>query len=373
MQFQIAILGATGYVAKSYRREIRECASEAKILAVGGRRQDLLRTVAEEDGADLFTGDWLQAIQHPNVNLVLICTPDAFHHEAAMKCAELGLNVICEKPIGANAAEAGEISSAIQAKQLGHFVPFWTRYIEVYRTAKAVYASGQLGEVRSFVHRWHNPRPANMPFTWRDDAALSSSGSIADVGSHAYDAVRWILDDEARQVLTHADVLSPHKSDLGDINLREAQELSRAPNASDGAALRAASAFDFASISLEMCSGAVGTMIVSHASFMRKGVAPELELHGTKGSLSIDRISGEVRLFLPDTPAETLAVTPDLGFPNRFRQFAFPALRESIAGRKADHPGIEDGYLAQIFTDAAARSAQQGRWVALAEIENELN
>lgn len=372
MKFQIAILGATGYVAKSYRREIRECASEAKIVAVGGRRQDLLRAVAEEDGAELFTSDWQQAIQHPDVNLVLICTPDAFHHESAMKCAELGLHVICEKPIGANAAEALEICSAIQEKQLAHFVPFWTRYIEVYRTAKEVYSSGRLGEVRAFVYRWHNPRPANMPFTWRDDAALSSSGSIADVGSHAYDAIRWILGEEARRVLTHADVLSPPKTDLGDINLREAQELSRAPSGSEGVELRTASACDFASISIEMHGGTVGTMLVSHASFLRKGVAPELELHGTDGSLSIDRISGEVRLFLPDRPMETLAITPDLGFPNRFRQFAFPALRERLSGQASDHPGVDDGYRAQLFTDAAARSAQQARWVELADIENEL-
>ena len=39
-----------------------------------------------------------------------------------------------------------------------------------------------------------------MPFTWRDDAALSSAGSIADVGSHAYDTVRWILGDNAKRV-----------------------------------------------------------------------------------------------------------------------------------------------------------------------------
>ena len=377
MKFQIAILGATGYVAKAYRREIRECESEAKIVAVGGRRQDLLRSVAKEDDAALFTSDWRQALQHPDVNLALICTPDAFHHEAAMKCAELGLHVICEKPIGVNAAEAYEISAAIRQKRLGHFVPFWTRYIEVYRTAKAVYSSGQLGEVRAFVYRWHHPRPPNMPFTWRDDATLSSSGSIADIGSHAYDALRWILGDEARRVLAHADVTCPPKSDLGEINLREAQELSLTPEPSalpksTATSLRAATACDFASMAIEMHSGIVGTLMVSHASFLRKGVAPELELHGTNGSLSIDRISGEVRLFLPNQPPETLAVTPDLGFPNRFRQFAFPALRESIAGGKSDHPGVEDGYRAQMFTDAAARSAQQGRWVELAEIECEL-
>jgi predicted dehydrogenase len=61
-----------------------------------------------------------------------------------------------------------------------------------------------------------------MPFTWRDDADLSAAGSIADVGSHAYDTMRWILGQEAVRVLAHAAVISPAKPDLGAVNLDEA-------------------------------------------------------------------------------------------------------------------------------------------------------
>ena len=51
-----------------------------------------------------------------------------------------------------------------------------------------------------------------MPFTWRDNAELSSAGSIADVGSHAYDTIRWMLDTEAVRVLAHADVIRQNKT-----------------------------------------------------------------------------------------------------------------------------------------------------------------
>ena len=40
-----------------------------------------------------------------------------------------------------------------------------------------------------------------MPFTWRDNVELSAAGSLADVGSHAYDTLRWLLGDEAERVL----------------------------------------------------------------------------------------------------------------------------------------------------------------------------
>ncbi|MFP6899739.1 MAG: Gfo/Idh/MocA family oxidoreductase, partial [Opitutales bacterium] len=213
--FGVAVLGATGYVGSPYRKEIRECPDEAKIVSLGGRRLDVLQAAAKEDGAEFFSDDWRRVIDHPGVNLVLVCTPDALHHEAVMACAERGLHLLCEKPVGMDAAEARQIRDAYRDSGLGHFVPLWTRYVEVFRKAREVVESGQLGPVRAFVYRWHNPRPPSMPFTWRDDTTLSSAGSIADVGTHAYDVTRWVIGDEAKRVLAHADVITPPKPDLG--------------------------------------------------------------------------------------------------------------------------------------------------------------
>src|SRR5207247_6864259 len=112
--------------------------------------------------------------------------------------------------------------TAYRDRGLGHFVPFWTRYVPVFGRAREVVRQGALGEVKAVIHRWHNPRPAAMPFTWRDDAELSAAGSLADVGSHAYDTLRWLLGQDAVRVLTHATVITPAKPDLGSLNLDEA-------------------------------------------------------------------------------------------------------------------------------------------------------
>lgn len=372
MKFRIAVLGATGFIGSPYRREIRECPEEAIIVSLCGRRHDLLQAAAKEDNAEFVTDDWQKAIAQPGVNLVLVCTPDALHHEAVMACAQRGLHVVCEKPIGLNATEALRMWSAYRDRGMGHFVPLWTRYVEVFRKAREVNDSGELGRIQAFVYRWHNPRPAAMPFTWRDDSSVSAGGSIADVGSHAYDVLRWISSDEAKRVLAHADVITPAKPDLGEINLGEAIAWGSQHAAASGAQLRKGSAWDYASISIEMRSGAVGTMVLSHAPFLRKGVAPELELHGTEASLSIDRITGAVRLFRPGVGGETVASLPEKPHNNRFRQFVFPGIRDRIARQPSDHPGLDDGYRIQLFTDAAARSAQSGTWVALADVEDQL-
>ena len=330
-----------------------------------------MQVAASEDGAELFSDDWRQIVNHPKVNTVLICTPDALHHEALMACAARGVHVFCEKPIGIDARQAWQMWSAYRDTDRAHYVPFWTRYLDGFRRAREIVQSGRLGEVRAFVYRWQNPRPAAMPFTWRDDADVSSAGSIADVGSHSYDTLRWILGEEAKRVLTHAEVITPAKPDLGAVDLEEALTWGKAHAAADATRTRKGTAFDYASISIEMESGIVGTLVLSHAPVFRKGLAPELELHGSEASLSVDRITGHVRLHHPDSTPETVAVLPDEGLGNRFKKYVFPALRERAEGQASEHPGLDDGYRVQLFTDAAARSARQGEWVELARVESE--
>jgi predicted dehydrogenase len=371
VKFQLGILGATGYIGVPYRKEIRDCPDDARIVALNARRQDRLQVAASEDGAVLFSDDWRQVVHHPDVDTVLICTPDALHHEALLACAERGVHVFCEKPVGVDARQAAQMWSAYRDTDRAHYVPFWTRYFEAFQRARKIVQAGTLGEVRAFVYRWQNPRPVAMPFTWRDDADVSSAGSIADVGSHSYDTLRWILGEEARRVLTHADVITPAKPDLGDVDLEEALAWGKAHAAADATRTRKGTAFDYASISIEMKSGVVGTLVLSHAPFFRKGLAPELELHGSEASLSVDRITGDVCLLRSDSTPETVAVLPDQGLGNRFKKYVFPALRERASGQSSEHPGLEDGYRVQLFTDAAARSARQGEWVELASLEAE--
>ena len=362
--FKVGVLGATGFIGSPYREEIREC-KEAEIVAVCARRQDLLDRAAGEDQARLSTRNWREVVEHPDINFVIVGTPDALHHEAVVACAAQGKHLLCEKPVGMNAAEAEEMWGLYREAQpaLAHFVPFWTRMVGVFEIARDVVGSGELGEIVSTIFRWQNPRPAGMPLTWRDDPGLSSAGTIADVGSHAYDVVRWITGTEAASVLAHGETLTPSKADLGAINLEEALEW-RAGETSEEVHTRQGGTVDYASLSCRYANGAVGSYLLSHATFLRKHLAPELELHGTSASLSVDRWSGEVILVSPDQKKSILEKVPDEGFGNRFGKWVFPSLAPIVRGeaQSGSHPDLEDGWIAQKFTDAAAKSVKSGSW-----------
>ena len=360
-QFNVGVIGATGYIGSPYRAEIRE-ATGARIVALCARRRELLDQAGEEDGAGLLTDNWREVVSHQDVNFVIVATPDALHHEAVMACAEVGKHLLCEKPVGVNASEAYEMWAAYRDAGLAHYVPFWTRFCAPFVRARELLESGLLGEIRGVVYRWHNPRPDDMPLTWRDDAGLSAAGSIADVGSHAYDTLRWLLGREATRVQAHADTITPARSDLGAINLTEALGQS---GSQSGAPRSKGTTFDYASVAWEFDDGAVATLVLSHTPFFRKGIAPELELHGTKASLGLDRVSGSLTLAKPGEPAEIIDTVPDNGFGNRFAKYVFPSLRQALAGGETGHPDLKDGWRVQLFTDAAARSARSGHWETL--------
>ncbi|MFP6769989.1 MAG: Gfo/Idh/MocA family oxidoreductase [Planctomycetaceae bacterium] len=361
MTFGVGVIGATGFIGTPYRAEIRECSETARIVALCARRRDRLDAAAVEDGCEFVTADWREVVEHPDVNLVLVLTPDALHLEPVLAAAAAGKHVFCEKPVGANVEEAYAMWSAVRGAGVAHYVPFWTRYAPSFIRARELVADGVLGEIRGVFYRWHNPRPEAIPHTWRDDAELSSAGSIADVGSHAYDAVCWILGCEARRVLAHADVISPPKPDLGAIDLGEAIDWGNRQQVEDAVERKPGTAFDYATIAWEFSNDAIGAIILSHASTLRKGLSPELEIHGTLASLAIDRINNTVTVYRSDDTDGEVEQIEDSGFGNRAAQHVFVSFQEQVAGTRGEHPGIDDGWRVQIFTDAAALSARRSR------------
>ncbi len=368
MQFKVGILGATGYIGTPYRSEIRGAGQDATIIALCARRKAPLEQAGREDGALLVTTEWREVVEHPEVNLVLVATPDLFHHEAVLAAAAAGKHMICEKPLGMNVTEAEAMWDVYRDSGLASFVPFWTRYLPCFSRAREIVQAGDLGTIKSVIYRWFNPRPAAIPFTWRDDASVSSAGSIADVGSHAYDTMCWILDQEAIRVLAHATVLTQAKPDLGEVNLTEALEWGSGHELKNASTTRVASANDYASIAFELNAGTVGTLVLSHANYIRKGLSPDLELHGSEGSLAVDRITGSLTLVRPEAAPELLVTLPVDKPPNRFKEFVFPALRSQLESGTVDHPHLADGVKVQRFTEAAALSAERGTWVQLAEL-----
>src|SRR5690606_12907487 len=79
---------------------------------------------AEEFGFEKSTGDWRALIADPEVEVVSITTPNAFHAEMAVAALEAGKHVWCEKPMAVALADAERMAAAATASgrvaALGH-------------------------------------------------------------------------------------------------------------------------------------------------------------------------------------------------------------------------------------------------------------
>jgi predicted dehydrogenase len=146
-------------------------------------------------------------------------------------------------------------------------------------------------------------------------------------------------------VIVHAGTVSPPKPDLGQPNLGEAIQWGETHSEVDSQNVRTATPFGFGDVAIEFENGAGGSIMASHAPFLRKGLAPDMELHGTEASLAIDRLKNELTIARIGQNTELL--------------------------ERVDDPGLDDGWRVQMFVDAAMLSAKQGRWVELVELNSE--
>src|SRR5512140_3319211 len=102
------------------------------------------------------TKDWEQAIASPDVDAVLIATPDFWHAPMAIRAAQLKKHVYVEKAMCRTLQEAKDIRKAVKDNgvvfQLGHHENSDPNFVK----AREIYRSGQLGKmplVRTYIDR----------------------------------------------------------------------------------------------------------------------------------------------------------------------------------------------------------------------------
>lgn len=146
------------------------------------------------------------ALSAPQLRAAVIASPTLLHYEQTCRAFELGLDVLCEKPL---AAKRAEIIDLIARRNRGgrHLaVSYQRRYKAPYRTAQRELTEradwyGPLQEVHIFVcERWQQ----TIRGTWRDDPQVGA-GYFGDAGSHQIDVMNFISGQRPVRVLAQSD------------------------------------------------------------------------------------------------------------------------------------------------------------------------
>ena len=303
-------------------------AQNCRVTALSRRSMAKARESARQHNVPLAFDSAEEMCRSPEVDAVFVTTPNACHLADVLLALRCGKPVLCEKPMGMNAGECRQMVEAARSAGLLLGVAQVFRFEDSASRLRERVAAGQIGKVVFARSEFSFPGGVGHPRAWIHDPAVAGGGPIADVGVHAVDALRYILQDDVLRVSACG------RHDLG-------------PNLVESAAL----------LTLEFSRGTLATVAVSFCTEYRT----PLELVGETGVLRGDdvlNVERPITLELRRHGAllESDQVSNHMAYTRQVDAFA-SAVEEKSA---FPVPG-EEGWQNQEILDAAFRSLRSGK------------
>jgi predicted dehydrogenase len=135
------------------------------------------------------TTDWHAVINHPDVQVVNVASPNYLHLEMVREAAAAGKHIFCEKPVGRTPVETVEVEYLARKAGVMSFVGFNYRWAPMVQYAKRLMDEGKLGNLTHYRGRFFSMYGSNPMglLTWRFKTELAGTGVLGDLGSHVID------------------------------------------------------------------------------------------------------------------------------------------------------------------------------------------
>ena len=345
-----ALIGA-GMGAETHARELPQVEG-AVLQAVYARDPVKAEQFRTQYGAQQAYSDRAALLADPDIDAVIIVTPNGLHRDFALAAAAAGKHVIVEKPLEITAARGREIISACAQHQVGLFVIYQMRYAAATLALKSALDSGQLGRVilvNVLDNEYRTPDYYARDY-WRGTREFEGGGCLMTQTTHLLDLVQYLI--------------GPVESTFAHIRTAAHQIETE----------------DLAVATLKFANGALGVVSSSTAAFPAQRHI--LSIIGTDGSVSINGEYDQIVFQGLRRGGDHIDAPPGFAFGDNADPRTFPTLRHRTqlqditqrigAGRISAAQGSgesTDSLLQALYlSDAIYRSAAQGREVQLAEL-----
>jgi len=310
-------------------------ARNCTVVALSRRDPQKARQAAAQYNIPHAFGSTEELSRCPEVDAVLVTTPNACHLADVLATVAARKPVLCEKPMGMNADQCRQMVDAARKAGVLLGVAQIFRFEESTRRLRERIAAGDIG--KPVFARVEFSFPANHHArTWINNRSIAGGGPIADVGVHCVDALRYILQDEVRQVTT----VGRSDEQSGDV---------------EAAAI----------LSLEFRRGTLATVLVSTRAQYRtptEFVGAEGVLRADDG-LTVDR-PVTIELWRDRQRVASEDVSNQFAYARQVESFADAVER----AQTFPVPG-EEGWQNQLILDAAYRSLSSGKSEAVEILE----
>ncbi len=150
-----------------------------------------------------------EAARPDGIEAVSIVTPNHMHAPVAEAFLNVGIHVICDKPLATTSADARRLQALAAEKQLVFAVTYNYSGYPMVRQARQMVQEGLLGEIRvvqvEYSQDWLTEPiedGGQKQADWRTDPSRAGAGGcIGDIGTHAYQLAHFITGLDATELL----------------------------------------------------------------------------------------------------------------------------------------------------------------------------
>ena len=177
-----------------------------RVAAICGR--DRAKLEAKADALKLscrvYT-DYEQMLADEEVAIVSVCTTSHRHAQDTIMAADAGRHIFIEKPVATTLEDLARVRDAVCGAGIRTVVGFVVRWNPMFKTIKALVDDGAIGEIfMAQADFWQNVAAMDIPMNrWLPKKEFAGSSMLAG-GSHAVDAMRWLVGSEVNQVSAYS-------------------------------------------------------------------------------------------------------------------------------------------------------------------------
>ncbi len=241
------------------------------------------------------TTDVAAAVEHPDVDAVIVCGPNMLHEEHSIAAAEAGKHVFCEKPVGGTPEQTARIEKAARDAGVITGVGYNYRWAPLVQYARELIADGLLGEITNYRGRFfsmYGADPLGL-LSWRFEHDGAGYGVSTDILSHSVDLAMMLngpIDSVVGVAETFIKERPRPKPGEGTHYDRGHPDDPTGPVTNE----------DYAGCIVRFANGAIGNFETSRAIMGPKSQMA-FEVYGTRGSLSWNlETMNEMDVFLSD-------------------------------------------------------------------------
>ena len=164
------------------------------------------RTRAKNFGVPKIYSDYNDLLNDPNIDAVIITTPNFLHYECACAAAKKGKDILIEKPLARNPEEGEQLLSVVRKTgvklMVGYDLRFSTNFsllkdnLEDCIYGNILLATATYSSHGPLYHRGDTSGPTPIP-EWWFDTKLTGGGALLDCGCHMINLLTWYFGEVA--------------------------------------------------------------------------------------------------------------------------------------------------------------------------------